>query len=432
MLPWGPIALVWAVVLAGTPVVDARTLQTGLPAATKWEAPYRRLARLPGVNRLVLSGTPCDSSGTADVNTIGAGSTIWGAVLAPLRGPLAAAGMFMGLVAFCLARRQSNWVSVAVSGLLSRDPGHRARSGLQAMGADGDFSPEELVELAAEVRAMEGGGVPEDAEDPGAAAGAELPALEAYEGPELPWSALEAGVELQQLGLVVAVGPSSLGPEAGRGLYVALGDGVAEVSLPQGTLLCGYARGTMQARPQGNKSVAFAFDDLATPVFYNRQLMPLKDAIVQAAAATAAGNAPVDVSHALYGHLVYEKEGTVAVAPDPEVTARYFIPTEPPLAEVGVTSLGMFANDLAFLNLDPEEELYASLSGLRNVLELVWRVEWDAEAKRLAPSWPVVIMAREVAFKNRHAMEVGVRYGWRYWQSALADPRESKAEAMPS
>lgn len=54
-------------------------------------------------------------------------------------------------------------------------------------------------------------------------------------------------------------------------------------------------------------------------------------------------------------------------SPLQDVTARYFIPTEPRMAEVGVTSLGMFANDLAFLNLDPEEELYASLSRPRHL-----------------------------------------------------------------
>lgn len=42
-----------------------------------------------------------------------------------------------------------------------------------------------------------------------------------------------------------------------------------------------------------------------------------KDAVLQASAATSDGDAPLDVSHALYGHLVYEKEGQVAVAPDP-------------------------------------------------------------------------------------------------------------------
>ena len=36
-------------------------------------------------------------------------------------------------------------------------------------------------------------------------------------------------------------------------------------------------------------------------------------------------------------------------------------------------------------------------------------------AFRLVPSWPVVILKRDVRFTNHDPMEVGIQYGYRYW-----------------
>eukprot|EP00667_Euglena_gracilis_P026685 EG_transcript_32382 len=167
------------------------------------------------------SGHPHDPPGPAALNAIGVTPTFRAIATASFRALVPLAGIFVGYLVLRTSRPQNKWVSAAVSGHLSH-PGDWAPSALQAMGLEGDFTPEELAELAAEVRAMEVGGAPEDPEDSGGSE--KLPELTAYEGPGLPWSALEAGVELQELGVVVAVGPSSLGPEAGCGLYVALVD----------------------------------------------------------------------------------------------------------------------------------------------------------------------------------------------------------------
>ena len=41
------------------------------------------------------------------------------------------------------------------------------------------------------------------------------------------------------------------------------------------------------------------------------------------------------------------------VVPDGECARRYFLPEELPVDAVGVTSLGQFANDLAYLGVPP-------------------------------------------------------------------------------
>lgn len=47
------------------------------------------------------------------------------------------------------------------------------------------------------------------------------------------------------------------------------------------------------------------------------------------------------------------------------------------------------------------------------MLELAWRMEDNGGV--LEPTWPVVILSRDVAFSNAMPMEVGVNYGWKYW-----------------
>ena len=63
-----------------------------------------------------------------------------------------------------------------------------------------------------------------------------------YEGPEWLWDLMQKGCDVHELGLQVLVGQSTI-LEAGQGLFLALGEYVADVTLPQGTCVCGYAKG---------------------------------------------------------------------------------------------------------------------------------------------------------------------------------------------
>lgn len=54
---------------------------------------------------------------------------------------------------------------------------------------------------------------------------------------------------------------------------------VEEIIQPQGTPLCGYARGTFTDEHRGDKSVGFRFATAETAVFYNKELVTPRDAL---------------------------------------------------------------------------------------------------------------------------------------------------------
>jgi hypothetical protein len=110
-------------------------------------------------------------------------------------------------------------------------------------------------------------------------------------------------------------------PPTLAGLFLALSEGVASSDLPRGTPICGYSRkSTWHHASAGDKCVAYAFDDLETCVFYEKELMPLLEAIGRI-------DAPVESSVA--GHVVFyddEKE-CLRIAPDVEYAqGRYYEP----------------------------------------------------------------------------------------------------------
>ena len=62
-------------------------------------------------------------------------------------------------------------------------------------------------------------------------------------------------------------------------------------------------------------------------------------------------------------------------------------------------------------------EGYGAVSAEVNLLVLVFRLERDAETPAiLLPSRPISTLARSVTFANAEPMELGCRYGERYWQ----------------
>jgi len=85
-------------------------------------------------------------------------------------------------------------------------------------------------------------------------------AIPVYSGPINIWENMEAGIDISDLNLQVLVGPSAVCD--GRGLYIALGDDVEEVTIPRGTPICGYSKGTFTNSANGDKTVAYAFEDI--------------------------------------------------------------------------------------------------------------------------------------------------------------------------
>lgn len=229
-------------------------------------------------------------------------------------------------------------------------------------------------------------------------------------------SELAASLELPEHGLVLEVGRSVVAPD-GRGLFVRCTDDEREVSLSIGTAVCGYAAGSMQVEPDlGGKAVGFALDSLDASCWFEKQLLSVRDVLELPDVDAIVGH---EVIRAASGELE-------AIELDAEYAgARYFIPDAVQSEEVSILNAGQFANDLA-VRLPPDggasaatttaTDDYADASAEANLLVLVYRLERDADTPSiLVPSRPITTLARSVTFANTVPMELGCRYGARYW-----------------
>eukprot|EP01041_Mallomonas_annulata_P009675 gene9675-20118_t len=232
--------------------------------------------------------------------------------------------------------------------------------------------------------------------------------VEGYSGPILDYEYMDAGCSINELGLEIMVGPSLVA--SGQGLYIRLNPDVDSVTLPAGTPLCGYSKGTLQLSETGDKTVGYKFTDTSYGVFFRKKLIPLIVAI------QAITDEKSDATNVFLGHLLLfnETSNQLQILPDPEYTGgNYFIPYD--IEEYGPGNLGQFANDLAYEGDETTAESYVESSKLNNILEIVWRM--DVHEGKLVPTWPVVCLSRDVLFTNKDPMECGVQYSWRYWEA---------------
>ena len=195
--------------------------------------------------------------------------------------------------------------------------------------------------------------------------------------------------------------------------------------LTLGTPICGYARGYYSDEEKGDKSVGFLFSEKnsadLTAVFYNKQLMTLSDAILIVHQERCdEGN--TDARDLLFGHSVEISSDTssVSIAADENFLSRIFIPDVKEEDEYAATSLGVYANDLAY-DPDYNEEQYAENSERNNILQLVWRLAKDEKTGMLVPTWPVVVTRQDVRLLNTVPMEVGLQYGFNYWNAVMKE-----------
>jgi hypothetical protein len=159
---------------------------------------------------------------------------------------------------------------------------------------------------------------------------------------------IRCSLELQELGLVLSVTESSVAGAAGTlGLFVRISDDVDQATLPALTLLAGYAKGTFYEKDQGDKTVGFSLFSMDAPVFFNRQLMTIQEAM---ACCCTLEQQEVRVA----GHDVYydEEEDKIVILPtssssgEPLPFCRYFVPNDDD--EMNVTNFGQYCNDRAF------------------------------------------------------------------------------------
>jgi hypothetical protein len=248
---------------------------------------------------------------------------------------------------------------------------------------------------------------------------------------------MEGGILVGELALQVLVGPSLVAP--GKGLFVCIyddiddndeeGGAVEEIVIPQGTPLCGYARGYFTDKEEGDKSVGFMYRENSadvTAVFYNQQLMTLGEAIWNVyEERCAAGN--TGSSELLFGHHVEINQDVLSplgvdIKPDTEFVSRIFIPVTKEEDQFAVTSLGVHANDLAYdPNPDSNENQYLENSERNNILQLVWRLAKDEKTGMIVPTWPVVVARTDIRLLNTIPMEVGLQYGYNYWDAVTKE-----------
>lgn len=259
-----------------------------------------------------------------------------------------------------------------------------------------------------------------------------------YSGPEQSFEEMIAGVQNVELGLNVMVGASTLGDgEAGLGVFVAVSDEVEQSTVKQGQPLMGYSKGTFidNAEEAGDKTVAWLFTGVDQAIFFEKELMTLKDAM----GIISNRHDVDDMTDLLLGHKLFfdEEAGDLAVTADEFFARRYFVPHEVAarLASgvdveeakeqgvsadeiyhgIDVSNMGMYVNDLAY-SAGMTMHDYLDSSADKNILAIVWRLE-DQDSV-LYPSWPVVVTKRDVVFDNREVtMEMGLEYNWKYWHA---------------
>jgi hypothetical protein len=220
----------------------------------------------------------------------------------------------------------------------------------------------------------------------------------------------EINLELQELGIVLSVAESAVCVGT-LGLFARISDSVEETTLPALTLLGGYSKGTFHDEDEGDKTVGFSLFSMDAPVFFNRQLMTIEQAL---AASVATETKEVKIA----GHdvLYDEIEKKIIVWPSDDTFARYFVPNDDD--EMNVTNVGQYCNDRAFeRGIDRAE--YQARCETNNCVRLAWRLEFDEQENMLKPSWPVSILSKDLRFSNREPIELGTTYGWNYWDATI-------------
>lgn len=206
---------------------------------------------------------------------------------------------------------------------------------------------------------------------------------------------------------------------------------------PIGTAVCGYSRGSFYDIAMGTMSVAFAFDSLNRGIYYKKEMRLLSDVVNElimeiannsSDTVTVSQSESIDddrhenllnlhnITELIEGHiLMYNNESKqIDLYLDEHYNSRYFIPYEDYV--LGPGYFGMFCNDLAYNNKLTTKEEYIESSYLYNILQIVWRMEFlDG---KLRPIWPIVVVNRDVLFRNQLPMEAGLSYSWKYWEAA--------------
>ena len=291
-----------------------------------------------------------------------------------------------------------------------------------------------------------------------------ITALVPYQGPIAAIDKMYAGVRLDRYGgsLELLVGPSKICD--GLGLYIRNKD-TSPVLLARGSPVCGYSSGGIWAdEATGVFAVHYYFTSIHNGVIMesdNGDLMPLFEAVTNVL--DSHPGSPSALLDLVDGHKLELLTGVGkpssigdSIAITSTSSKRFFIPAPPPIFSVPTpahpapalvwmrdhSNLGMFANDFGFHDSVRGKEAYNERSegqgqsaapgsyycGCGNILQIAWRME-DREG-RLMPLYPCLVTSRDFLFHNQEPMEIGLKYGWQYWNSSDDDGNEG-VEPLP-
>ncbi|GFH44320.1 hypothetical protein CTEN210_00794 [Chaetoceros tenuissimus] len=240
--------------------------------------------------------------------------------------------------------------------------------------------------------------------------------IQPYNGPKGDMTQMEYGMTITLSGASsfnILVGPSSVAQ--GKGLFLAPHESSLSVTIPIGTPLCRYPSGQFTSQPQGDKCVLFAFTQNqpeATPVFFQEKLMSLADAIKNISFSSGSLRKSTRL---LYGHEVHLYRHKMDIIPSDG--DNIFVPHEDVKKMYQEMTLAAFANDLAF-DWDISEELYNDRVDNLNVLQFVWELKQDTWTGGLVPVAPILCANRDIRLEGMLPMEVGLAYGFQFWQDA--------------
>jgi hypothetical protein len=242
-----------------------------------------------------------------------------------------------------------------------------------------------------------------------------------YNGPTQSLAKIDGGFSVEELGITVCAGKSTL-PGSGMGMFLCLNENVKEVVIPFGTVLCGYSNsGTLQDEGSGDKTVGYYFDSLDQGCVFQKMVLSLRDVLY---------DDPDDPLRIL-GHSIDPNDSDRLLFDSTLRFNRHFVPAKnlSDKDKFSPQEIGVLANDLGFTGIDTTQESYEARNDEFNILELVWRlVSSEEDATLLIPTYPVVMTSRDILLSNDMPMEVGLQYGFRYWQQTILKQQKEKLQ----
>ena len=256
-----------------------------------------------------------------------------------------------------------------------------------------------------------------------------------YKGPSLLIESADHSVECMielPSGLVLELRPSTIGKDAGLGLFVRKASSdIADVLQTQGSAFCGYGPCDQitdslagLSKYQRERSFDFVLSDgLESYVWHEGNLVTVGDVLQSSGATAVKSHLLVEASEkdeVMDGTPPSSKLSGLSLVQDPNGQPCYLIPPADPPDPKSLTiqTIGHMCNDLAGGARGQTEEEYSTSSDLDNLLVLVPRVAVGDDGVLQPNGMPILTLAKSVYVGNvEGSMEVGLRYGDSYWRN---------------